>query len=414
MSGEILLPRDYPRFGRAVDEASAALADVPVPLAALWNPLTCPESHLAWLAWALSVDVWDDAWPVEAKRDMTARALQLHRLKGTLAGIRAYVEAAGGVIVRAETPPATAYAGASLTADERAAYLATLPQIRIYERFDDDAASPSTFWNDFSGCYFLDPVTGASLMLTCEVDLGERAGTFAVLWRAGEATPIERATVSEISGDAQRVFVPALAPGVTFSGEPLGLEPYLWPSSAAERVYTFSIRETPEAERLLYLFPIGPGHREAINTEPDHVAEPGLCPAAAFCGEPMADFLAPTGAETRLYRAIYINDPDRPGSLAPAVSYMDDCRFGLASFTAELSVVVHTLRPWWVADDFVYGFFYDGDGPARLAAALDAIDAAKAARDVVLVGTNNYHPLTVGGAPLFVGEPLIVGNLYLG
>ncbi|MFI0475794.1 phage tail protein I [Paracoccus jiaweipingae] len=61
----------------------------------LWNPWTCPERHLPWLAWALSVDEWDASWPVETKRAVIASSIEVHRKKGTVSLIRRALAAAG-------------------------------------------------------------------------------------------------------------------------------------------------------------------------------------------------------------------------------------------------------------------------------------------------------------------------------
>lgn len=43
----------------------------------------CDPSFLPWLAWEWRVDVWDDAWPVEQKREVVKNALLLFKYKGT-------------------------------------------------------------------------------------------------------------------------------------------------------------------------------------------------------------------------------------------------------------------------------------------------------------------------------------------
>jgi phage tail P2-like protein len=87
-----LLPRNTTPQERALEEATARLAVVPVPIADINNPDTCPAALLPWLAWAFSVDEFDaiaiDALPAsidtEAKqRTLIKEAFDLHRLKGT-------------------------------------------------------------------------------------------------------------------------------------------------------------------------------------------------------------------------------------------------------------------------------------------------------------------------------------------
>lgn len=61
----------------------------------LTDPATCPLDLLPWLAWAMSVDVWDPAWPEATKRAVIAAAPQAHRLKGTRKAVRLVLEALG-------------------------------------------------------------------------------------------------------------------------------------------------------------------------------------------------------------------------------------------------------------------------------------------------------------------------------
>lgn len=83
-----LLPKQYEQLEHALEDAGGTrLSAIQSQVATLWNADTCPEHHLAHLAAALSVDFWDDAWPAARKREMIRRAPELHRLKGTPAGL---------------------------------------------------------------------------------------------------------------------------------------------------------------------------------------------------------------------------------------------------------------------------------------------------------------------------------------
>jgi phage tail P2-like protein len=93
-----MLPVNATGQERAIEAATARLANVPVPVRSLWNPATCPVTLLPWLAWALSVDTWSPDWPGPVKRARIARAIEIQRKKGTLAGIRAVVEIFGGAV----------------------------------------------------------------------------------------------------------------------------------------------------------------------------------------------------------------------------------------------------------------------------------------------------------------------------
>ena len=59
----------------------------------LWNPDTCPLEVLPWLAWALSVDKWDQDWSEEIKRNVVRSSVEVHRKKGTVHAIKQAVRA---------------------------------------------------------------------------------------------------------------------------------------------------------------------------------------------------------------------------------------------------------------------------------------------------------------------------------
>lgn len=93
-----LLPAGSSPLEVAAAEACAHLQQLPVPLRTLWNPQTCPVALLPYLAWAWSVDRWDQTWPEETKRAVVASAQFVHRRKGTIAAIRRVVEPLGYLI----------------------------------------------------------------------------------------------------------------------------------------------------------------------------------------------------------------------------------------------------------------------------------------------------------------------------
>lgn len=75
--------------------ACAVISDLTVPLRDLWNPETCPVKFLPYLAWAFSVDRWDENWSEAEKRSVIGEAFWLHQRKGTVAAIRRVIEKMG-------------------------------------------------------------------------------------------------------------------------------------------------------------------------------------------------------------------------------------------------------------------------------------------------------------------------------
>lgn len=61
----------------------------------LWNPEECPEELLIYLAWALSVDRWNDEWSEDTKRRVCRDSLDIHRMKGTTKSLKMAVDSIG-------------------------------------------------------------------------------------------------------------------------------------------------------------------------------------------------------------------------------------------------------------------------------------------------------------------------------
>lgn len=82
-----ILPPNSTRIERAIEFAMRSDIDLSI-LSQMMDPNRCPEHLLPWLAWAFSVDFWDDNWPVETRRKVILESIQIHRQKGTVGSIR--------------------------------------------------------------------------------------------------------------------------------------------------------------------------------------------------------------------------------------------------------------------------------------------------------------------------------------
>ena len=114
-----LLPAVYQEEDPFVGRFTAGLDDVLAPviatldnLEAYVDPLLAPEDFLTWLAGWVGVVVNDNA-PVELHRATVARAAELHRMRGTAAGLRTTLELLtggevevtdSGGVVRSDSP----------------------------------------------------------------------------------------------------------------------------------------------------------------------------------------------------------------------------------------------------------------------------------------------------------------------
>ncbi|HCW7042986.1 TPA: phage tail protein I [Klebsiella pneumoniae] len=90
-----LLPPGSSVLERRLAQACSGISDLDVPLRDLWNPWKCPEKFLPYLAWAFSVDGWDESWNEQEKRAVISESFRLHQHKGTVSAIRRVVEKMG-------------------------------------------------------------------------------------------------------------------------------------------------------------------------------------------------------------------------------------------------------------------------------------------------------------------------------
>jgi phage tail P2-like protein len=98
MMNNSLLPPGSSALERRLATACGDISALSVPIRQVWNPDTCPVSFLPYLAWAFSVDRWDEHWPETVKRQVIKDAFFIHRHKGTLSALRRVVEPFGYLI----------------------------------------------------------------------------------------------------------------------------------------------------------------------------------------------------------------------------------------------------------------------------------------------------------------------------
>lgn len=93
---EHLLPSSASPQEIAMSEAiGTRIEGVPIPIAELWNPRTCPVELLPWLAWACSLDTWDETWDEATKRSAIAASYAVHSRKGTPGAIKRGLQSIG-------------------------------------------------------------------------------------------------------------------------------------------------------------------------------------------------------------------------------------------------------------------------------------------------------------------------------
>jgi len=93
-----LMPPGSSALERRLAQACSDISGLDVPLRDLWNPGACPVSFLPCLAWAFSVDRWDESWTESVKRQVVMDAFFIHQHKGTITAVRRAVQPFGFLI----------------------------------------------------------------------------------------------------------------------------------------------------------------------------------------------------------------------------------------------------------------------------------------------------------------------------
>lgn len=426
---EHLLPVTSTPFEKALAATTHRIGEIPTPLCELLRWDTCPPELLPWLAWELGVDFWLDTWPETRKREVIRNAFKHHRLKGTLAGQRAYLDLAGSELYRAVRPPAKNFLGRSSTLEERVALLQKMPQIRIYLARRTALAGHRGFWRGRHGPWFADQA-GNPDCFPCEVDPKTKIDTRAEYYHRGTTTPLKWV---DLNDTGEQVLMPSTARRAAFTTSTFGRH-FLRKSDAKHRIVTLNLDRVGAIDQLLYRFPVVP-KMTAINIVPDRVGQPGSAPRSVMCGTPIGAenfvtisgdvpkplpalpngasrdgkrYFVRSGAAYRTYDVVYLKDASVSLEGRGARNFWGNERFGIPKFTAEIKAVVPNKRPKLATDRFVGGHFFTAP-KTNLNNAITASRVAKSLRDTILMNTTVARPLLVG-TPLLVGGDLVLGQ----
>lgn len=93
MSRHLLPPNRTPLEAALADATTFDLD--PTPLRYLADSTRCPAALLPWLAWAMSVDGWDEAMAEQPRRELLRRSVEIHKHKGTAGAVRRALGALG-------------------------------------------------------------------------------------------------------------------------------------------------------------------------------------------------------------------------------------------------------------------------------------------------------------------------------
>jgi hypothetical protein len=355
----------------------------------LWNPWKCHIDDLAYLAWSMSVDIWDPDWSEDKKRRVVADAVDHHRMKGTELGVATYLELVDAKLRELIVPPARGYRIPAMTNEVFLEWLGKLPQLRVYPFLIRDPAGPRdfrmpryTFRND----NFREKSIGPSIY-----------GRRATLYRQGVEVPVRLESTVELGGlTVDRLHFAGI---VTRDFRSTGFRGHGFYelSDAADHIVT--VRISQAASELVSITPgLTPQNVKPVPIYERHTPRPAenfRSFAKSFRGD--GHFRTETVAAQFVYDRLSLHDKaDLPAGLR-AKWYRGHSRYGIQAFTAEAKVEVFSKRSpsRGFGGRFRNGFRMITDN-SKLWNACDAIVAAKPLRDTVLVNTITHRVVRLG------------------
>lgn len=372
----------------------APVLDIPVPLRDLWRWDTCPTELLPYLAWAMSVDLWDKEWPEERKREIVRDSFKLHRLKGTLGGIKLYTSFVDTAVKRAIVPPEWPF----WAPDDQVSldrWEQSLPQLRIYQRRQRGTARGFYLDHDFTDDE--GDVFGAYLEKDGAPD---ESGLRKVFYKDGVETEIDWLdALNPLEGDP----VIASLPGTAVVDHFMLDEDFL--------DHTFLPDETSAESDVVVIPPFPPeqirnGWYRVTRATPDFIDDGGGAARGHMYlddgffddgpdNELDGDYLAADEAPYQTYQRWHIYSPGSTPGDPDGWAYWDDFRFGQRPHTAELWLDIPDVAPIDHAYDELDQFLVDTD-LSKLWRATDAINLSKSLRDQILVETELLRPPKFG------------------
>lgn len=402
MTQETLLPQNRTAFEEAADLTGARIADLPLDVPKLVRPFEAPTPFLPWIAWGLSVDFWEKEWPEDKHRLMLARSLRMHFIKGTETAIAEGVKIMGGEVRGFIVPPAKTHLSPAFTQEERDAYLAMFPQLRVYPFVErGEAMWPSPYLSAATGkpSTFLGPFRAVS-------KTASQYTRTAKLWDKGQETTLtlrevrtERVGTLQATAFDEVILGPKATKAIHLDAPPRARGFLVDDQGVARRI----VRIPRDAD---YEFRLGREtyttvlpRAELIDVRPQMVAEvhdgQGGAVYAGGGSRIAGGFLPPTISWRHLFERWHIHDPDRIPIERRRSLHLGFSRLGMPAYNAEANVRLLSNRPWRIASRFVQGHVV-ATSKKPIADARQAVRITKSLRDKILLNTKTFRAVRAG------------------
>lgn len=396
------LPPAAGLYEKALEAAYAPHLDAirPEIIKDYWDPNRCPAEHLSSLAHALSVDLWNEKWSELKKRSVLRRWVTLEFSKGTFAGYRDFIEIAGGKLREMVIPPGRTFATRALTKDEWDAWVDQHPRVIVKLARRQGRLRPplGTFSGvAFAGFSCVKPEEGGVL-------LARRA-----VFRASKTSPDQDIQVMRIDTTetvrqgqvTERLIIPAKKPRAIFAKKNFAGYSLVSAINIGKRCYSYTLSRDyvhRASEVRLTTLPVGfqPRDIRYYRISDEGKGRGRTIARATFAGR---SIVFPDRADELMGDVLYLNNPDITVPRVRALSFAGYSRVNVRPFQAEFRISLDTKanpRRGFAGRCFAKRSFTQPDDPSGRKAVIDAIRAARASRDRVLVTFQNYRRRTLG------------------
>ncbi|MCB5201721.1 phage tail protein I [Neorhizobium sp. T786] len=392
-------------------ERATAFPDLPIDgLASFVDPMKIDARFLPWLAYRFAVDIWNDEWTEEKKRDVVAQQFELHRLKGTEEGIRRTLSLVDATLLETVRFPQRAFAMRPVTKEQRDAWLARMPEIRVYLHTERGMAGADAFGrpdgiappSSFAGHAF-------ARLDRAEAIYGRRA---VIRYPDGREVSVRRSTVETVTETKtaavyDRIHIPGeIGPALFVGGFARGR--FVTRRNTAAQIVTFSLDRTYDAKKSeLHLSTAAPS-LQPIDVKYERISDTAPAGPSLFVGQFLKrKFVTDDRAEWHLFDRVRLQDPDVDAPWARAHSFANRVRIGMKPFHAELLVESKSRkirRAAYANRSYFGGVFSTKENLTKLKWVYAAIRRSKAVRDRILVDTQTLRRRTFGGGIPFDGS----------
>lgn len=279
--------------------------------------------HLAEQFHITGLEGWQFAKSEKEKRELIKNAINIHRLKGTPAGVKFAAKQAGSKVLRIIEPPQKFFCSPALTKEEKNRWLRQMPQLRIYPVRKRGEKQGFLGWRDYCGnTYFLK--TDAMFRMMARAVLVKDGKKYDLITSSYETEMITKKVNVE-------VYIPGKAGYASFLNRALL---FVARTDASNR--SIMIKETVpyiEEKRKLSIQTLKPQHR-FIKADADWVSEPSV-QRSMFIDSAKNFYPARTDAGDRLCWVYYIFDPQKTFHKHGS-TYLGVNRLGMTHHTCEI------------------------------------------------------------------------------